>query len=73
MLDFAEKPRLRLLLDHFASIEDDRKPWRVATSNGGKTTSIAFRGGRESLRTALARTTWRRRPRRIESRPRRRL
>jgi predicted transposase YbfD/YdcC len=25
-----DKPRLRLLLDHFALIEDDREPWRVA-------------------------------------------
>ena len=25
-----EKPRLRLLLDHFARIEDEREPWRVA-------------------------------------------
>ena len=25
-----EKPRLRLLLDHFALIEDDREGWRVA-------------------------------------------
>ncbi len=30
MLDFADKPRLRLLLDHFGSLEDDREPWRVA-------------------------------------------
>lgn len=30
MLDMNEKPRLRLLLDHFAQIEDDREPWRVA-------------------------------------------
>jgi len=30
MLDTGEKPRLRLLLDHFALIEDDREPWRVA-------------------------------------------
>jgi predicted transposase YbfD/YdcC len=30
MLESAEKPRLRLLLDHFALIEDDREPWRVA-------------------------------------------
>jgi len=30
MLDFADKPRLRLLLDHFALIEDDREAWRVA-------------------------------------------
>jgi predicted transposase YbfD/YdcC len=28
--DFAEKPRLRALLDHFALIEDPREPWRVA-------------------------------------------
>jgi predicted transposase YbfD/YdcC len=30
MLETTEKPRLRLLLDHFALIEDDREPWRVA-------------------------------------------
>jgi predicted transposase YbfD/YdcC len=30
MLDTSEKPRLRLLLDHFALIEDDRERWRVA-------------------------------------------
>lgn len=30
MLEPTEKPRLRLLLDHFALIEDDREPWRVA-------------------------------------------
>ena len=30
MLETAEKPRLRLLLDHFALIEDDREGWRVA-------------------------------------------
>lgn len=30
MLDRDEKPRLRLLLDHFALIEDDREAWRVA-------------------------------------------
>jgi predicted transposase YbfD/YdcC len=30
MLETDEKPRLRLLLDHFALIEDDREPWRVA-------------------------------------------
>jgi predicted transposase YbfD/YdcC len=30
MLDMNEKPRLRLLLDHFALIEDEREPWRVA-------------------------------------------
>jgi DDE_Tnp_1-associated len=29
-LDFAEKSRLRALLDHFAVIEDPREPWRVA-------------------------------------------
>ncbi len=29
-VDFAEKPRLRSLLDHFAIIEDPREPWRVA-------------------------------------------
>ncbi|MGH6841775.1 MAG: ISAs1 family transposase [Methylocella sp.] len=27
---FAEKPRLRALLDHFSVIEDPREPWRVA-------------------------------------------
>lgn len=27
---FADKPRLRALLDHFAVIEDPREPWRVA-------------------------------------------
>ena len=30
MLDFADKPRLRVLLDHFAAIDDDREGWRVA-------------------------------------------
>lgn len=30
MLETGEKPRLRLLLDHFALIEDDRETWRVA-------------------------------------------
>jgi predicted transposase YbfD/YdcC len=30
MLATPEKPRLRLLLDHFALIEDDREAWRVA-------------------------------------------
>ncbi|TIS52685.1 MAG: transposase family protein, partial [Mesorhizobium sp.] len=30
MPETAEKPRLRLLLDHFALIEDDREGWRVA-------------------------------------------
>lgn len=30
MTDLGEKPRLRLLLDHFALIEDDREKWRVA-------------------------------------------
>lgn len=30
MLETDEKPRLRLLLDHFALIEDDRERWRVA-------------------------------------------
>lgn len=30
MLETAEKPRLRLLLDHFALVEDDREAWRVA-------------------------------------------
>jgi hypothetical protein len=29
-LEFAEKPRLRALLDHFAIIEDPREPWREA-------------------------------------------
>jgi len=29
-LDFAEKSRLRALLDHFAVIEDPRELWRVA-------------------------------------------
>ena len=29
-LEFAEKSRLRALLDHFAVIEDPREPWRVA-------------------------------------------
>jgi len=29
-VDFADKPRLRALLDHFAVIEDPREPWRVA-------------------------------------------
>jgi len=28
--DFAEKPRLRALLDHFSIIEDPRESWRVA-------------------------------------------
>ena len=28
--DFSEKSRLRVLLDHFGVIEDDREPWRVA-------------------------------------------
>lgn len=28
--DFADKPRLRALLDHFAVIEDPRESWRVA-------------------------------------------
>ena len=28
--DVSEKSRLRALLDHFAVIEDDREPWRVA-------------------------------------------
>jgi predicted transposase YbfD/YdcC len=27
---FSEKPRLRVLLDHFGSIEDTRQPWKVA-------------------------------------------
>lgn len=30
MLETKEKPRLRLLLDHFALMEDDREAWRVA-------------------------------------------
>jgi predicted transposase YbfD/YdcC len=30
VLDLAEKPRLRALLDHFAMIDDPRDPWRVA-------------------------------------------
>ena len=30
MLETDDKPRLRLLLDHFARIEDEREPWRVA-------------------------------------------
>lgn len=30
MPETSEKPRLRLLLDHFALIEDDREAWRVA-------------------------------------------
>lgn len=30
MLETTEKPRLRLLLDHFALLEDDREAWRVA-------------------------------------------
>jgi predicted transposase YbfD/YdcC len=30
MSETSEKPRLRLLLDHFARIEDAREPWRVA-------------------------------------------
>lgn len=30
MLKTDDKPRLRLLLDHFALIKDDRDPWRVA-------------------------------------------
>lgn len=30
MLETTEKPRLRLLLDHFALIEDDRELWRLA-------------------------------------------
>lgn len=29
MLDANERPRLRLLLDRFALIEDDREGWRV--------------------------------------------
>jgi predicted transposase YbfD/YdcC len=30
MLETSERPRLRLLLDHFALLEDDRETWRVA-------------------------------------------
>lgn len=30
MLLPADRPRLRVLLDHFGAIEDDREPWRVA-------------------------------------------
>jgi predicted transposase YbfD/YdcC len=30
MLEMTAKPQLRLLLDHFALIEDDREAWRVA-------------------------------------------
>jgi hypothetical protein len=30
MLETTEKPRLRLLLNHFALIEDGREPCRVA-------------------------------------------
>jgi len=30
MLDTSEKPRLRLLLDHFSLIRDGREGWRVA-------------------------------------------
>lgn len=30
MQETSTKPRLKLLLDHFAAIEDDRDPWRVA-------------------------------------------
>ena len=30
MLLPADRPRLRVLLDHFAVLEDDREPWRVA-------------------------------------------
>jgi predicted transposase YbfD/YdcC len=30
VLNLAEKPRLRALLDHFAMIDDPRDPWRVA-------------------------------------------
>jgi predicted transposase YbfD/YdcC len=29
-IEFADRPRLRALLDHFAVIEDPREPWRVA-------------------------------------------
>jgi predicted transposase YbfD/YdcC len=29
-VEFADKPRLRSLLDHFAIIKDPREPWRVA-------------------------------------------
>ena len=30
MLVFADRSQLRLLLDHFGLVEDDREPWRVA-------------------------------------------
>lgn len=30
MLEPSHTPRLKLLLDHFARLEDDREPWRVA-------------------------------------------
>jgi predicted transposase YbfD/YdcC len=29
-MDFGDRPRLRVLLDHFALLEDDRESWRVA-------------------------------------------
>ncbi|MBL8590265.1 MAG: ISAs1 family transposase [Methylobacteriaceae bacterium] len=29
-MDLGDRPRLRVLLDHFASLEDDRESWRVA-------------------------------------------
>ena len=29
-MDLGDRPRLRVLLDHFALLEDDREPWRVA-------------------------------------------
>jgi predicted transposase YbfD/YdcC len=30
MLDVTDRPQLRLLLDHFAAVRDDRESWRVA-------------------------------------------
>ena len=29
-MDFGDRPRLRVLLDHFGLLEDDRESWRVA-------------------------------------------
>lgn len=29
-MELGDRPRLRVLLDHFALLEDDREPWRVA-------------------------------------------
>jgi hypothetical protein len=29
-MEFGNRPRLRVLLDHFALLEDDRESWRVA-------------------------------------------